>query len=145
MVASIVDSHAPACDRFKESALDSSKSYATEEGEYMDPVYGHRFEYTIIGTEGSMIVNMFAKTISIMKEDFTSAEGRPQIGLKRVEDYGKQSLHDLVHDHSILDNMFIDCVVNNKPPVFSPEDAMKTHEVVFAIEESEKKCQKVML
>ncbi len=145
MVASIVDSHAPACDRFKESSIDSGKSYATGEGEYMDPVYGHRFEYTIIGTTGTLVINMFAKTISVMKEDYKDSDGRPQVGLKRVEDFSKQSLHDLVHDYRTLDNMFIDCIIHNKPPVFSPEDALKTHEVVFAIEASEKNHQKIVL
>ncbi|MCK4983128.1 MAG: hypothetical protein KAS17_09410, partial [Victivallaceae bacterium] len=145
MVANIIDSHAVSADRFKDTAADSSKSYATLEGEYMDPVYGHRFEYTIIGTKGTLLVNMFAKTISVMTEDYKSESGRPQIGLKRVEDYNKQSIHDLVHDYAGLDNLFIDSIQNNKPAVFSPEDALKTHKVVFAVEASEKSNEKVKL
>jgi predicted dehydrogenase len=145
MIANIVDSHAVAADRFKNTETDSGKSYATTEGEFMDPVYGHRFEYTIIGTKGTLLVNMFAKTISVITEDYVSENGRPQLGLKRVEDYNKQSMHDLVHDHTILDNLFIDSIKNNKPAVFSPEDALKTHQVVFAIEASEKQSKKIKL
>ena len=145
MVASIMDSHAVSADRFKSTGMNSGKSYAIKEGEYMDPVYGHRFEYTIIGTKGTLLVNMFAKTISVITEGYKSESGRPQLGLKRVEDYNKQSLHDLVHNYAGLDNLFIDSIQHNKPAVFSPEDALETHKVVFAVEASEKTNEKVKL
>lgn len=145
MIANIIDSHAVSCDCFKNTAADSSKSYATTEGEYMDPVYGHRFEYTIIGSKGTLLVNMFAKTISVITMGHKAENGRPQLGLKRVEDYNKQTLHDLVHDHTTLDKLFIDSICNKRPPVFTPEDALKTHQVVFAIEASGKQHKKIEL
>jgi len=140
IVANIEDSHALSCDCF----MDTGKSYGTGEGEWMDPVYGHCFEYSIVGSRGALYVRMLSKQISVL-EMKTSYSQRPQLSLKRVEDYNKVSLHDLVHDHSLLDRLFINAIQNNTPPAILPEDALKSHLVVFAIEKSEETGEKVYI
>ena len=141
IIANIEESHALASDCF----MDPGKSYGTGEGAWMDPVYGHRFEYSIVGSRGALCVRMLAKQISVLEVKNPDSVRRPQISLKRVEDYNKVSLNDLVHDHSGLDRLFIKAIQNNEPPVISPEDALKSHLAVFAIERSEKTGKKVYL
>jgi predicted dehydrogenase len=141
LVANIEDSHALSCDCF----INTGKSYGTGEGEWMDPVYGHRFEYSLVGTKGALYVRMIDKQISVLEMINVDNEERPKLSLKRVEDYTKNALHELVHDHSLLDLLFVEAVKNNAPPVFSPKDALKSHLVVFAIEKSEKNGKKTYI
>ena len=145
MVANIVDSHARSTDCFLNTGLDPSKSYGSGEGEYMDPIYGHQFEYSVVGSRGSLWVRMLNRQISVLTMQASTDGKRPQIALKRVEDYNKISIHDLVHDSSSLDKQFVRCIRNGEPPVFSPEDALGSHLAVFAIEESEQTGEKVFV
>ena len=68
LVANVVDSHARSSERFAEGSFSPDESYATEEGEYMDPVYGHQFEYSLIGTQGALWVRMLSKQISVLEK-----------------------------------------------------------------------------
>lgn len=146
VLASIIDSHARSADCFLDSRPAADKSYGTMEGEYMDPVYGHQFEYSITGTKGSLWVRMLNKQISVLEKKTSSTnKQRVEITLKRVEDYNKQSLHDLVHNTAQLDRRFIQSIRNGEPPVFSPADALKSHLAAFAIEKSERTGEKVVV
>ncbi len=148
IVGNFVDSHARSTDCFLNTELDKTESYGSGEGEYMDPVYGHQFEYSIVGTKGSLWVRMLSKQISVltMQQSVGGERGnRPQIALKRVEDYNKQSIHDLVHDGSSLDKQFIRNVQNGEQPALSPDEALKSHLGVLAIEESERTGEKVFV
>jgi len=144
LVASIIDSHARSSETFAHSHLES-ESYAEGEGEYLDPVYGHQFEYSLVGTSGSLWVRMLSKQISVFEKVVQPGSSAPQIVLKRVEDYSKLSLKSLIHEHCELDRQFIESVRTNSPAVFEPEDALKSHLVAFAIDESEKMREKVFI
>jgi len=147
LIASIIDSHARSSERFtKDSSLSLYESYTMEEGEYMDPVYGHQFEYSLIGTQGALWVRMFSKQISVLgKVESFSRPEVPEIVLKRVEDYNKLSLRFLVHETSEQDMKFLESVKTNSAPVFDPEDTLKSHLVAFAIERSEQIHEKVFI
>lgn len=141
LIANIEESHALSTDCF----MDTDKPYGTGEGEWMDPVYGHRFEYSIVGSQGALCVRMLAKQISVLEKSMPRSDKRPKLSIKRVEDYDKLNLNELVHEHLLLDQLFVESVQNNSAPVFSPKDALKSHLVVFAIEKSEESGEKVVL
>jgi predicted dehydrogenase len=141
MIANIEESHALSCDCF----MDTGKSYGTGEGEWMDPVYGHRFEYSIVGSKGALYIRMIEKQISVLEMKSSYSGKRPKLSLKRIEDYSKVSLRELTHDHSFQDRSFVKAVQNNVPPPISSEDALKSHLAVFAIEKSESKSEKIYL
>ncbi len=146
LIANIIDSHARSSEIFSKGSLAPDESYAIGEGEYMDPVYGHQFEYSLIGTQGALWVRVLSKQISVLeKVKSLSRPNVPKIVLKRVEDYNKLPLNFLVHETSEQDLKFIESVKTNSPPVFDPEDALKSHLVAFAIEKSEQMHEKVFI
>jgi predicted dehydrogenase len=141
LIANIEESHALSTDCF----METGKPYGTGDGEWLEPVYGHRFEYSIVGSKGALCVRMIAKQISVLEKNTSRPGKRPQLSLKRVEDYTKLTFNELVHEHVLLDQLFIKSVQNNEAPVFSPEDALKSHLAVFAIERSEESGEKVSI
>jgi len=145
LVANIIDSHARSSETFADPHPESG-SYATTEGAYLDPVYGHQFEYSLVGTSGSLWVRMLSKEISVFeKREQPVDSDTPQIVLKRLENYDRIPLRSLVHEQSELDKKFIQSVRTNSPAVFDPEDALKSHLVAFAIERSEQIHEKVFV
>jgi predicted dehydrogenase len=139
MVASLTDSHARSADILPDA---NDATYGTMEGSYMDPVFGHQFEYTIIGEKRSLWVRMMSKQISVFERQPDKDDGMAMI---RIEDYGRQKIGDLVHDSKTEDIAFLENVRSGSQSTITPDDALRTHLVTFAIERSVATEEKVVI
>jgi predicted dehydrogenase len=139
VVASLVDSHARSADVLPDRG---EGPYGSAEGSYMDPVYGHQFEYTLVGEKRSIWVRMLAKQISVFQREPSKANG---MALVRIEDFSRQPIHDLVHNTHVEDHAFVANICEGRGPTIDPEDALRTHLVSFAIEQSAATREKVVI
>lgn len=141
LVASITDSHARAAENVSQGS--KTTSYGSQEGGYLNPVFGHQFEYTLVGTKGSLWVRMFAKQISVL--GLVETGNGTELHLKRVEDFSEIPLNELIHYTADEDHHFVHNIRSGSTPDILPEDALRTHLACFAIEESEETGEKVTI
>ena len=115
----------------------------TDEVGYSEP-YGHQYEYTVTGTESALRF-LPLKGILYVLQHSQNDNGYFSGKLKRAEDFSHLRLHTLIHDTATEVNNFIDAIREGRDTNITPEDALNTHLVCYAGQESQDSGERVRI
>jgi predicted dehydrogenase len=120
------------------SITSSHTRSANDRGDYKDWMQaGHHDQISIIGTEGSLILDIWKQTVTVLRlEEYPPHTGARRVRLVRCEDFSNLSQNELSHDMMGYLHDFIRRMATGQPPVQTAEDAWRTHAVCLACEES---------
>ena len=115
-----------------------TRSVTDKEGGFKDDEcyeeqYGHQYEYSILGTKGSLRYKPLRGSRLFVYGFEGEGEGWDCV-LRRTEDFSHISYNEQIHGSDRRE--FIDAVMEGRDTYITPEDSLRTHEVCFAVEES---------
>jgi len=115
---------------------DFSYSNPTASEEYLKEKYGHQYEYTVVGTKGSLYYLPIKGLLYRYRHEI-QPDGSLWQRLDPSQDTKEFPDHKAgIHNSAVEIDEFLDAVLGNRIERLDPEDSLKTHLVCFAAEEA---------
>jgi predicted dehydrogenase len=110
-----------------------------------EPEFGHQYEYSVTGENGSLHFLPLQKVCRIYRHEYRP-DGAVWQRTHRVIDYSEYADHNpLIHDTSSEMRHFVEMIRGERAPSIPPWDALQTHRVCFAAQRALESGQSVAL
>ena len=102
------------------------------EGQKYEETPGHEFKLSLTGTGGSCVADFYGGLLHLFRYDHDQKE----TVFEGTEDFRQMPQNERHHDMSGFLHRFLQSIEAGNGPLTPPEDAYKTMELAFAVEES---------
>lgn len=124
-VAHISDCHA-------RSAMPDKIEFSSED--YTDPAFGHQYEYSIVGENGSLHFLPLQGICRVYRHELQN-DGAVFQRLSRTVNFS--DLSEAIHNCSKQMALFMEMLRGERPPIMQPRDALQSHLVCFAARQAQ--------
>jgi len=106
---------------------------AESKNDYINPQFGHQYEYSIVGENGSLHYLPLKGMCRIYRHE-PQEDGKVMQRLSRTVEF--PSFSEAIHNGKAQMARFLEVMRGNRPPLIDPRDALQTHLVCFAAAEA---------